>query len=65
MNANESIFQQLKAHFENTPEDELRREWIEYSKYNNIGPTINEWLNEVSQISPEHKAVIEGHAKKS
>lgn len=59
MNANESIFQQLKEHFNNTPEEELRREWVRYNKYNNIGPTIEEWLSSVKEISPEHKEVIE------
>ena len=63
MNANESIFQQLRDYFNNTPEEELRREWKEFDKYNNIGPTIEEWLNEVSQISPEHQAVIEKYKK--
>ena len=63
MNANESIFQQLKEHFECTPEEELRKEWVEYDKYNKIGPTINKWLNEVAQISSEHQAVIEKYKK--
>lgn len=65
MNTNESIFQQLKEHFENTPEEELRKEWMRFNKYNSIGPKIDEWLNEVAQISPEHKAVIEKHTKSS
>ena len=63
MNANESIFQRLRDYFNNTPEDVLRKEWIEFSKYNSIGPTIDEWLNEVAQISSEHQAVIEKYKK--
>ena len=63
MNANESIFQRLKEHFEKTPEEELRKEWMEFSKYNSIGPEIDEWLNEVAQVSQEHKAVIEKYKK--
>ena len=63
MNANESIFQRLRDYFNNTPEEELRKEWMEFSKYNSIGPEIDEWLNEVSQISPEHQAVIEKYNK--
>lgn len=55
----DSIFQQLKEHFNNTPEEELRREWVRYNKYNNIGPTIEEWLNLVKEVSQEHKEVIE------
>jgi hypothetical protein len=65
MNANESIFQKLKSHFENTPEEELRKEWAEFDKYNKIGPTVEEYFSYVAEISPEHKAVIERHKNKS
>lgn len=63
MNANESIFQRLKEYFNNTPEEVLRKEWMEFSKYNSIGPTIDEWLSMVKETSPEHKAVIEKYER--
>ena len=57
------IFQQLKEYFNNTPEEELRREWVRYNKYNKIGPTIEEWLSLVKEVSQEHKEVIEKYER--
>lgn len=40
----DAILQQLKEYFNNTPRDVVEKEWHEYDKYNQIGPTVNEYL---------------------
>lgn len=46
----DAILEQLKEYFNKTPRDIIEREWHEYDKYNNIGPTVNEYLAFVDQI---------------
>lgn len=45
-----AILEQLKEYFSNTPRDVIEKEWHEYDKYNEIGPTINEYLAFLDQI---------------
>ena len=38
------LLQQLKDYFVNTPREIIEKEWHEYDKYNEIEPTVNEYL---------------------
>ena len=40
------ILNQLKEHFSSMTQEEKEKEWAEYDKYNNIGPTVNEFLEQ-------------------
>lgn len=44
------LLQQLKEYFENTPREVVEKEWHEYDKYNEIGPSVEEYLEYVSNI---------------
>lgn len=44
------LLQQLKDYFDNTPREVVEKEWHEYDKYNEIGPTVNEYLEYVNKI---------------
>lgn len=55
----DSIIKQLKEHFANTPQEVLEQEWKEYSKYNEIGPTIDEYLQAVENSKKKEKFMTE------
>lgn len=44
------LLQQLKDYFANTPREIIEKEWHEYDKYNEIEPTVNEYLEYVNKI---------------
>ena len=44
------LLQQLKDYFDNTPREIIEKEWHEYKKYNEIGPTVDEYLEYVNKI---------------
>ena len=44
------LLQQLKDYFDNTPREIIEKEWHEYDKYNEIGPTVKEYLEYVNKI---------------
>ena len=44
------LLQQLKDYFDNTPREIIEKEWHEYDKYNEIEPTVNEYLEYVNKI---------------
>lgn len=44
MESKPNILQQLKEYFDNTPRDVIEKEWEELSYLNEIGPTVNEYL---------------------
>lgn len=46
----DAILKQLKEYFDNTPRDVIESEWRKYDKYNEIGPTVREYLVYVSTI---------------
>ena len=46
----DAILEQLKEYFNNTPRDVIEKEWHEYDKYNEVGPTVNEYLAFLDQI---------------
>jgi hypothetical protein len=45
-----NLLQQLKDYFDNTPREVVEKEWHEYDKYNEIGPTVDEYLEYVNKI---------------
>lgn len=44
------LLQQLKDYFANTPREIIEKEWHEYDKYNEIEPTVKEYLEYVNKI---------------
>lgn len=44
MGSKPNLFQRLKEYFDNTPRDVLEKEWNELSHLNEIGPTVDEYL---------------------
>lgn len=44
------LLQQLKDYFDNTPREVVEKEWHDYDKYNEIAPTVNEYLEYVNKI---------------
>lgn len=38
------VFESLKNYFENTPSEQIEKDWEELKKYNEIGPDIEEFL---------------------
>lgn len=44
------LLQQLKDYFDNTPREVVEKELHEYDKYNEIGPTVDEYLEYVNKI---------------
>jgi hypothetical protein len=44
MESKPNILQQLKEYFDNTPRDVIEKEWEELSHLNEIGPTVDEYL---------------------
>ena len=49
MESKPNLLQQLKEYFDNTPREVIEKEWHEYDKYNEIGPTVNEYLEYVNK----------------
>lgn len=44
------LLQQLKDYFDNTPREVIEKEWHEYDKFNEIEPTVKEYLEYVNKI---------------
>lgn len=42
----EELLEQLREHFRSMTQEELEKEWEEYNKYNNVGPTVNKFLEQ-------------------
>jgi hypothetical protein len=54
------LLQQLKDYFDNTPREVVEKEWHEYDKYNEIGPTVDEYLEYVNKIrQPQYPKTYE------
>lgn len=44
------LVEQLKEYFENTPKEQLEKEYEEiYKKYGHVGPTVDEYLESIKQ----------------
>jgi hypothetical protein len=42
----DELLNQLQEYFRSMSQEELEKEWKEYNKYNNLGPTVNEFLEQ-------------------
>jgi hypothetical protein len=50
-----NLLQQLKEYFDNTPREVLEKEWNELSYLNEIGPTVDEYLECVKKYRQSNK----------
>ena len=48
------VFESLKNYFENTPNEQIEKDWEELKKYNEIGPDIEEFLFVQKTIRKRH-----------
>ena len=55
MESKPNLLQQLKEYFDNTPRDVLEKEWNELSYLNEIGPTIDEYLECVKKYRQQNQ----------
>lgn len=46
-----NLFKSLKDYFENTPKDVLENDWKEIEPFNEIEPTINDFLKHNNKIN--------------
>lgn len=44
-----SIIEQLKKYFEKTPKEQLEKDWDEIKVFNNIGPSVEEYVEFIKQ----------------
>lgn len=47
----ENVYGELKKYFNTTPKEQLQKDWEKLKKYNEIGPTVEEYLNYVKQYN--------------
>ena len=47
----EKVYDKLKQYFNTTPKEQLQKDWEKLKKYNEIGPTVEEYLNYVKQYN--------------
>lgn len=47
------VFESLKNYFENTPSEQIEKDWEELKKYNEIGPGIEEFLSVQKQFAKD------------
>lgn len=47
----EKVYDKLKQYFNTTPKEQIQKDWEEIKKYNEIGPTVEEYLNYVKQYN--------------
>ena len=45
------VYDKLKQYFNTTPKEQLQKDWEKLKKYNEIGPTVEEYLNYVKQYN--------------
>ena len=54
------LLQQLKEYFDKTPKEIIEKEWHEYDKYNEIGPSVEEYLEYINNIrQPKYPTTYE------
>jgi hypothetical protein len=50
MNKQESNFyEKLKQYFEETPREKVLEDWAKSAEYNNVGPTVDDFLNNMNK----------------
>jgi hypothetical protein len=55
-----NFFEELKLYFENTPKEKIAEDWAETEKYNEIGPTVDEYFCETQKYQ---KSILEDFPK--
>lgn len=40
------FLKEVKEYFENTPQDKIDSDWSKYEEFDQVGPTINEFLEQ-------------------
>ena len=53
------IIQELEDHFANTPKEEIQAIWEKTKEWNNIGPTVDEFIKNHPMYNKETKLI--GH----
>lgn len=46
----EKVYDKLKQYFNTTPKEQLQKDWEKLKKYNEIGPTVEEYLKAVKKF---------------
>jgi len=46
-----NFLEQLKKYFEDTPQDKVLADWEKSAKFDEIGPTVDEFLNNTQQYT--------------
>ena len=46
----EKVYDKLKQYFNTTPKEQLQKDWEKFKKYNEIVPTVEEYLKEVKKF---------------
>lgn len=55
----ESIVEKLRKHLEETPREELDREFEELKEWNDVGPTVEEYVAQVKEYHSQTKELVE------
>ncbi len=58
-----TILEQLKKYFDNTPRDIIEEEWSQFSCYDDVGPTVEEFLSFTGKRLFEWTDVLGNKAK--
>lgn len=45
------VYDKLKQYFNTTPKEQLQKDWEKLKKHNEIGPTVEEYLNYVKKYN--------------
>lgn len=45
-----NFVEELKEYFNSQTEEEKEKEWYRMSEWNNIGPSVEEWLKSVNHL---------------
>lgn len=53
------VFESLKNYFENTPSEQIEKDWEELKKYNEIGPDIEEFLSVQKQFTKDMEIEVD------
>lgn len=49
-----TILEQLKNYFNNTPRDIIEKEWNDFTQYQDVGPTIDDFIISLDESSDWH-----------
>lgn len=47
-----NILESLEAYFANNTREQIEKDWAELSHYDNIGPTVNDFLSQCLDLIP-------------